>query len=286
MNEKNAAGEPLAVITKPQAHTAILRLNRPEKKNAMSRELTGALRAGWQELAKDQDVWTIILTGTGDAFCAGGDLRANLARARGELNDAPAQPTSDAIQGAGGGYQDVTGAGNKPIIAAINGYAVGGGFGLINACDIRYCSTNARMGPAEVRWSHMLAVPTYVDTLPLGWGFYFALTGQQVDAETAFRIGLVQKVSEREKLIDDSLELAEIINRNGRLIAQHTKEYIWRCMREIAGWNAMQAMHGLYYYHLRQSPDYDEGMAAFVEKRTPNFSGSYYTKENKLPGVP
>jgi enoyl-CoA hydratase/carnithine racemase len=227
----------------------------------------------WEQVRQDQDTWVIILTGTGDAFQTGGDLRQNLAIRRGEIQTPP--PANDRIIGGGGGYQDVQRAGNKPVLGAINGYAVGGGFGLCMNTDIRYGSPNSRFGPAEVRWSHMFAPPTYVDTLPLGWGFYFALTGQQVDAETAFRIGILQKISEREKLIDDTLELAEIINRNGRLIAQHTKEYIYRCMYEIAGWSAMTALHGLYYYHLQQSPDYEEGMAAFVEKRTPNFSGKY-----------
>lgn len=273
--------ERLVVYTKPQPHTAVIRLNRPEKKNAMSRELVAALSEAWEEVKRDDDVWCVVLTGSGDSFCAGGDLKENLTRARGDL------PSTSQKSIAGGGYYgDLHSLGiNKPIIAAVNGYAVGGGFGLALACDIRYCTPNAKFGASEVRWSHMAAWPTYVRTLPLGWAFWFALTGQMVDADTAFRLGLVQKICQPEKLLDECLELCEIINRNGKLVAQHTKEYIYRHLYEIEGWAASFALHGLYYSHLRQSKDYDEGSAAFVERRSPQFSGDYYNAGEKPPGV-
>ena len=270
------------VYTKPQEHTAVIRLNRPEKKNSMSRDLVNALAEGWQMAKEDDDVWSIILTGTADSFCAGGDLRENLARGRGEMP----QVRSSSVVG-GGGYSNLHSLNlHKPIIAAVNGYAVGGGFGLALACDIRYCTPNAKFGASEVRWSHMAAWPTYMRTLPLGWGFWFAFTGQMVDADTAFRLGLVQKVCEPDKLLDDCLELCETINRNGKLISQHTKEYAYRQLYEIEGWSASQALHGLYYYHLRQSKDYDEGTASFVEKRKPQFTSEFYKMDDKPAGVP
>ena len=75
------------------------------------------------------------------------------------------------------------------------------------------------------------------------------------------------------------------INRNGRLIGQHTKEYVYRSLYDIFGWQAAYNLHGLYYNHLRQSKDYDEGSAAFAEKRKPQFSGEFYKAEEKPPGV-
>lgn len=275
--------EPLVVYEKPQAHTALIRLNRPEKKNSMSQDLQKALAEAWVETKKDDDVWTIILTGTADAFCSGGDLKENLARARGELK--PWQQP-EGVMGRGG-YPDLYSQGvNKPLIGAINGYAVGGGFALALNTDIRYCVPSAKFGASEVRWSHMAAWPNYMQTLPLGWGMWFALTGQMVDAETALRIGLVQKICEPENLIEDCLELAEIINRNGKLIGQHTKEYVYRSLYDVFGWQAAYNLHGLYYYHLRQSKDYDEGSAAFAEKRRPQFTGEMYKMGEKPAGVP
>lgn len=273
--------DPLVVITRPQAHTAVIRLNRPEKKNSMSQALQADLRAAWKEVKEDDDVWSIVLTGTADSFCSGGDLGENLMRARGELPPPPQMGIAS-----GGGYPDLVNLNlDKPLIAAINGYAVGGGFALALACDIRICTPNAKFGASEVRWSHMAAWPTYFRTLPLGWGFWLAFTGQMIDADTAFRLGLVQKLSKPEELMDDALELTDTINRNGRLIAAHTKEYMYRHLYEIEGWGPSFALHRLYYYHLRQSKDYDEGSAAFVQKRRPQYSSEYYKAGDKPPGA-
>ncbi len=267
----------LLIYRKAEPHSAIIQLNRPDKKNSISRDLHWALDEAWQRAKDDDDVWTIILTGSGDAFCAGGDLKENLESARGEMKGPRFGPRI---------YSNLRDLNlNKPIIAAINGYAVGGGFSLALNCDIRYCVPAARFGCSEVRWSHMAAWPAYVCTLPLGWAYWFALTGQMVDAETAFRLGIVQKICAPDQLIDDCLELCSVINRNGRLIAAHTKEYISKLLYEIQGWGEGYKLHGEYYQHLRQSKDYDEGSAAFTEKRKPEFNATYYTKKDKPPGV-
>ena len=269
--------ESVVIYEKRDPHIAVIRLNRPEKKNSINRELHWALDEAWKKAKSDDDVWTIILTGSGDSFCAGGDLKENLASARGEL------------QGPRFGDRNYSNLRpleiNKPIIAAINGFSVGGGFCLALSCDIRYCVPTAKFGASEVRWSHMAAWPTYVSTLPSGWAFWFAFTGQMVDAETAFRLGLVQKICEPDKLLDDCLELCATINRNGRLIAAHTKDYIYKLFYEIQGWEEGFKQHEEFYAHLRQSKDYDEGSAAFAEKRKPDFSASYYDKKNKPSGV-
>ena len=203
--------EPICIYEKREPHTAIIRLNRPEKKNSISRDLYWALDEAWHKAKDDDDVWTIILTGTADTFCAGGDLKENLAFARGEMKGPRSGPRQ---------YGNLRALRmHKPVIAAINGYAVGGGFNLALACDIRYCVPAAKFGCSEVRWSHMAAWPNYVCQLPTGWAYWFALTGQMIDADTAFRLGLVQKICAPDKLIDDCMELCATINRNGRLIA-------------------------------------------------------------------
>ena len=143
--------QPLCIYEKRDPNIAIIRLNRPEKKNAISRDLYWALDEAWQKAKSDDDVWSIILTGSGDAFCAGGDLKENLAFAKGEMKGPRSGPrpysNTRALQM------------HKPIIAAINGYAVGGGFSLALSCHIRYCVPASKFGCSEVRWSHMAAWP-------------------------------------------------------------------------------------------------------------------------------
>ena len=172
---------------------------------------------------------------------------------------------------------------HKPIIAAINGYAVGGGFGLALSCHIRYCVPASKFGCSEVRWSHLAAWPSYVCQLPTGWAYWFALTGQMVDADTAFRLGLVQKICEPDKLLDDCIELATTINRNGRLIGAahhrvHRRQIALRAFR--AGKRASKCTANI-YAHLRNSKDYDEGSAAFSERRKPEFSDRILQRENQ-----
>ncbi len=99
-----------------------------------------------------------------------------------------------------------------------------------------------------------------------------------IDAETAFRLGLVQKICEPDKLLDDCIELATTINRNGRLIAQHTMEFVEdKLLYGIQGWEKAFEVHREFYAHLRSSKDYDEGSAAFSERRKPEFSAKNTT---------
>src|SRR5262244_1959529 len=269
----------LCIFEKRDPHIAIIRLNRPEKKNAISRDLYWALDEAWQKAKADEDVWSIILTGSGDAFCVGGDLKENLAFAKGEMKGPRSGPRP---------YSNTRSLQmHKPIIAAINGYAVGGGFGLSLACHIRYCVPASKFGCSEVRWSHMATWPSYVCQLPTGWSYSFALSGHRMDAAAAFRLGAVQPFCATDKHTDDCSELGTTINRNDRLIAANTVEYIAdKLLYEIQGWEKGFEVHREFYAHLRQSKDYDEGSAAFSQRRKPEFTQEYYDGKTKPPGVP
>jgi len=270
---------PLCIYEKRDPHIAIIRLNRPEKKNSISRDLYWALDESWQKAKADDDVWSIILTGTADSFCSGGDLKENLAFAKGEMTGPRSGPRP---------YSNTRSLQmHKPIIAAINGYAVGGGFGLALACHIRYCVPASKFGCGEVRWSHMAAWPSYICQIPTGWGYWFALTGQFCDADTAFRLGLVQKICEPDKLLDECIALATTINNNGRLIAEHTMKYMEdELLYGIQGWEKGFEIHRQYYAHLRDSKAYDEGSAAFAQRRKPQYDQEYYDEKTRPSGVP
>src|SRR6266478_5928238 len=122
---------PLCIYEKRDPHIAIIRLNRPEKKNAISRDLYWARDEAWKKAKNDDDVWSIILTGSGDAFCVGGDLKENLAFAKGEMKGPRSGPRP---------YSNTRSLHiPTPLTAPINGYAVAAGFGLSLPCHIRHC---------------------------------------------------------------------------------------------------------------------------------------------------
>jgi len=258
------------VLFEQRGHTAIVTINRPERRNAVSEEVKRELLKCWRTVRDTKDIYTAILTGTGESFCAGGDLSENLKRAKGEL-----VPDYDGMETRGmrtyaGVLREIDL--YKPLIAAINGYAAGGGLQLALNCDIRLCSENAQFGCAEVRWSHMAAGQALFmsKTIPLGWAFKLALTGQFINAQQAYDAGIVQGVYPREQLMDEALTLAEQINANGPIVTQATKEFVYNAMDMPFG--VAQRIGRVYYAQVRESPDYHEGSAAFLEKRKPRFT--------------
>lgn len=262
-----------AVLFEVHNKIAYVTINRPERRNAVNHEVRKGLAAAWKEIRDNDDIWIGILTGAGDtAFCAGGDLAENLARSRGEFIPPELKTAEGRAMMSYANYLRELEL-YKPIIAAVNGYAAGGGFGLALACDIRLCSENARFGCSEVRWSHMAGSQAYVlaRTIPLGWAFWLTLTGQFIDAQTAYTIGLVQGVYPQDKLMEEATRLAETINANGKIVVQGTKEFIYNSLD--MPYTAARKMERVYYNRIRQSPDYDEGSAAFVEKRERRFTG-------------
>jgi len=270
------------VLFEKRNKVAYVTINRPERRNSLNAEVRRELAQAWREIRDDQDIWIGIVTGAGqESFCAGGDLGENLAKSKGNVHP----PEYDTYQGRAEQsytkYLREVGL-NKPLIAAVNGYAAGGGFGLALNCDIRLCSDNARFGASEVRWSHMAGGQAYIlpRTVPLGWAFWLCLTGQFIDAQTAYNIGIVQGVYAPDNLLEQATKLADIINANGKVVVQQTKEYIYNSLDMPL--SAARLMEGVYYQRIRQSPDYDEGSAAFTQKRKPAFGGEASGAKPKL----
>jgi enoyl-CoA hydratase len=245
----------------------VLTLNRPERSNALSGELLDALQDAFAALADDADVRAVVLTGAGEkVFCAGMDLKDFAANSNGEA------PPDDQPDDARTPHSFVPPDFPKPVVAALNGTAVGGGFELMLECDLVVAADHARFGLAEVKRG---LLPGGGGTLlatriPLALALEITLTGDTFDAGRAREIGLVNRVVPGPQVLDEATVLAGRIAENGPLAVA----VIRRLVRAgaVDGGRTAWASRG----ELRQvfgSEDAKEGALAFVEKRAPRWVG-------------
>lgn len=258
------------VIVEKKGKTAIITLNRPEAFNAMSSESWRELTKLWIDFKEDPDVWTIIVTGAGEkAFCAGQDLK-EMSRMKKEAEEA-GRPFVSALP-------EVAPVRNmympKPVIAAINGFAIGAGLEIAMACDIRIVAEHARIGLQEVKQSIIPGaggtqrLPRFI---PFGLALELLLTGDLISAQEAYRMGLVNKVVPSAELLPTAQALADKINENGPLAVRAAKEAAYRGIEMPL--NEGFRFETLLISQLRQSEDAWEGPLAFAEKRKPNYKG-------------
>ncbi len=246
---------------------AIVTLNRPSVLNALNSLMLHELRAAFAALDADDDVRAIVLTGAGPkAFAAGADIS--------ELNALP-----NAVSGAqqarvGQGVTLALERMRKPVIAAINGFALGGGCELAMGCDIRIASANAKFGQPEV---NLGLIPGYGGTqrtarlLGRGMAMYLCLSGELIDAAEALRVGLVEKVVPLEGLLDEAKRIASVIAGKAPLAIAAAK----RAIDEGIGLSTTEglALEALAFGTLVDTEDFVEGTKAFMEKRKANFTG-------------
>ncbi|MGW2340561.1 crotonase/enoyl-CoA hydratase family protein [Streptomyces sp. NPDC001661] len=239
----------------------VITLNRPEARNAVNRVVAEGVAAALDELDRRDDQVVGVITGAGGSFCSGMDLKAFL---KGET------PTVE-----GRGLAGITEAPpRKPVIAAVEGYALAGGCEIALACDMVVAARDARFGIPEVKRGLVAAAGGLLRLprrIPYSVALEFALTGDFLDAERAHTYGLVNRVAEPGAALDGALELARAIAANGPLAVRATKEIVakapnwtadeeWQRMREIAG-------------PVMRSEDAREGARAFAEKRAPRWTG-------------
>ena len=244
-----------------QGRIRVMALNRPEALNALTLE-GEALQARYlEEFENDSDARVLIVTGNDRAFSTGLDLKS---RGPGSFKGPrPRTLTSpDPLR--------VT----KPIIAAISGYALGGGLELALAADIRIAADNARLGLPEVR--HGLipgagGMQRLARIVPLGEAFRLLFTGEWIPAEEAYRIGLVQQVVPLDQLMTHTMTLAEKISANAPLAIQAVKEAVTHG-QDLRLAEAL-AYDRLLVFRNRQTEDSVEGVRAFNEKRPAEFKG-------------
>jgi crotonobetainyl-CoA hydratase len=244
---------------------AIVTIRRAEARNALDNLANIELGQAFDHFAADPDAWVAIITGEGDrAFCAGNDMKA---RARGDVL------TQDEWSGGFGGLarrHDLT----KPIICAVNGVALGGGFEIVLACDIVIAAEHARFGLPEVRFGQFAGAGG-VHRLPraLGWqrAMGMLLTGRDIDARTAAEWGLVNEVVPGDRLMETARGWAREIAAQSPLAVQATKEAASRGLHMPLEQAIATSFPGR--DTLRNSRDFIEGPRAFAERRKPRWSG-------------
>lgn len=252
------------IIYEKKGPVAVLTINREGALNAIAGQTSREMQEAWEDFRDDDELRVAILTGVGEkSFSTGMDL---VATARGE-NQFAGKPAPF------GGFTKRMPI-YKPIIAAINGFCLAGGMELALTCDIRICTPEARFGLPEVRWAIMPGAggtQRMPRAIPLAWANYLILTADQMDADTAFRIGLVSHVVPREELMGRAMAIANMICERGPLAVKAAKETIIRGMD-------MPLEHGLAYEdlvlgRLMATDDAKEGPKAFAEKRKPEYKG-------------
>ncbi|MFZ1743939.1 MAG: crotonase/enoyl-CoA hydratase family protein [Pontixanthobacter sp.] len=248
------------VLTQEDGGILIITINRPEAKNAMTKAASEGIAAALDRLDSEDHLRVGILTGAGGTFCSGMDLKGFL---RGESPSVP-----------GRGFGGLTERGPvKPLIAAVEGYALAGGMELMIACDLIVANSKAKFGIPEAKRGLAAAAGGLMklpDLIPAKIAMELALTGDFIDTARAYELGLVNRVTDGAAL-DAAIELANAITANGPLAVKVSKQI----MVESRGW-ALDKRYEEQAKLLPQvfmSEDAREGSLAFAEKRAPNWKG-------------
>jgi enoyl-CoA hydratase/carnithine racemase len=251
---------------------ALLTLNRPESLNALNRELFGALGEALQLVRDDEAVRVAVITGTGRAFCAGADMKERSATGAGAGGLGGGAPKEMFVTTpAPSPYTFDPG---KPVIAAVNGIALGGGMEVALACDLRIAAESARLGLPEITRGFFpggggpVRLPR---AIPRAVAMDMLLTGEPLDAAAALRWGLVSRVVPDEALLDTAMSMARRIASFGPLAVRAARE-LAHTQEGLPFAEAMRLATSLRWI-IGQTADAAEGPAAFSEKREPQYRG-------------
>ena len=260
------------ILYERQGQVRLITINRADQMNSLDFAANDRLTEIWREFAADDEARAAVITGAGNkAFCAGADLKTYTidyaTRRAAEFREK---------------YTDGTGFGgitrgldiDKPIVAAINGFAISGGLELAEACDIRFCSPNAEFAHQDINWGFhpcdggCVRLPQIVG---LGNAMEMILSGERIDAEHAHRIGLVNRVIPIAELVSKSLEFADMLASRAPLAQRYAKQVILRAL-DMPVADALK-LESRSFYDLGQTEDIKEGTTAFREKRPADFKG-------------
>ena len=250
-----------AVLTERRERIFVITINRPDQRNAINAAVAHGIAAAMDELDSDGELSLGVLTGAGKGFCAGMDLKAFVAGESSYVGDR--------------GFAGITErAADKPLIAAIEGFAVAGGLEVALACDLVVAARGARLGIPEVKRSlvaaggGLLRLPR---VLPRNIAMELALTGDPIDAERGFELGFVNRLTEPGAALESALELAAAIAVNAPLALAASK----RILNESLEWPSSEyfARQSEIVGPVMASEDAREGATAFAERRPPVWRG-------------
>ncbi len=250
-----------AVLSEHRARVLVITINRPDQRNAVNAAVATGIAAALDALDGDPELSVGVLTGAGRGFCAGMDLKAFVAGESASADDR--------------GFAGITRRGaDKPLIAAVEGFAVAGGLEVALACDLIVAARGAKLGIPEVKRSlvaaggGLLRLPR---VLPRNVAVELALTGEPIDAERAHELGMVNRLTEPGGALDAAIVLAAAIAANGPLALAATK----RVLRESADWPDEQFFERqeVITAPVFTSQDAREGATAFAERRAPIWRG-------------
>jgi enoyl-CoA hydratase len=250
-----------AVLTERRGDVLVITLNRPDARNAVNGALATGIAAALDELDADDALRVGVLTGAGKGFSSGMDLKAFVAGERPYVEDR--------------GFAGITQrSSRKPLIAAIEGFAVAGGFEIALSCDLIVAARGARLGIPEVKRSLVAAAGALFRLprrIPYHLAMELALTGDPIDADRGHELGLVNRLAEPGEALDAALELAAAIVKNGPLALIASKEIVRNALdwTEAEAWEKQGEIAG----PVMVSQDAREGAIAFAEKRDPVWKG-------------
>ncbi|MES2191308.1 MAG: crotonase/enoyl-CoA hydratase family protein [Pseudomonadota bacterium] len=258
----------LAVLYEVRGRVALITINRPEAMNAINMDVGTGLSEALRRFSADPELWAAVITGAGDkAFSAGADLKAVAAGEMTRISEAGKPGIADLLRR----YVD------KPVIAAVNGYALGGGMEVALSCDLIVASERASFGLPEVKrglvaaGGGMLRLPRQ---MPLKAAMYHVLTGEFMSASDALHWGLVNQVVPHEQVLEKAMELAERICANAPVAVRESKGVMYRSLdASLYLSDEAWAISDAATARNRSSEDAAEGPRAFAEKRPPAWKG-------------
>ena len=253
------------VLYEKQNNVVIMTMNRPDALNSINRQLRKELGEAITQFDEDADAYVAIITGAGRAFCAGRDLKerasdnAEGVQARAFHSMSPDRPFM---------FPQTW----KPLIAAVNGFALAGGWSIAQMCDLRLASEDAKLGITETKWSLLPPFGTILPkSMPLSAVLELVFTAQPVSAQRAYDMGFLNKVVPGDQLMAEALALAEQIAENAPLAVQAFKELAYRGQNMSVPDISALTYH--MYDQILTTEDSKEGPKAFAEKRKPQWKG-------------